>query len=144
MSDTTSEESSEAPVKGKRAKKPQDVSTLVREWAGATIGIMVVLGAFAGWVLNSSRAYAEEAVRAAVADAGAATARADIATGRVAIAQADLAAHIAEERQARLQVSSDVHELAVDIRELYRVMRPAGAADRSPRLEKPVTDGGGR
>ena len=122
-----------------RLKQPsserKDLLTIVREWATATVALMLLLGGFAMHVLNASAAHAAEAKKVA-------TDEAEKAKQELASLRGEVTMHVADERQARLEQKSDTSEIQRDIRELYRVVREPGR--RSARLEKPLADGGGQ
>lgn len=117
-----------------QAPSERDLLAIVREWAVATMGVMVLLGGFAAWVLAASKAQAAEVAQVARVDAGAAAARVE------GVAR-ELDRHERESAAVHLEMKADLHELQADIRELYRVVRDGR---RSERLEQPLAADGGR
>ena len=114
--------------------RDRDLLTIVREWAVATMGVMLLLGGFAAWVLAASKAQAAEVAQVARIDAGAAASRVDAV-------QRELERHQAESAAVHGAMRGELVELQVDIRELYRVVRDGR---RSERLEQPPATDGGR
>jgi hypothetical protein len=121
------EESSDLPAFRK------SLLTIVREWAAATVTVMLCLGGFAGFVLSTAHAQTAETVQAIRADAG--RAQAD------AIAVRDeLREHEETSRRIHAELGADMHELQLDIRALYRRIE---TGQPQPRLEHPLPNDGG-
>lgn len=119
----------------------KELVTVVKEWAGLTIGVMVLLASFAGFVLQQAHAQTVDAVATARADAG-------VVARRVEEVEKMLDRHVHEESESRIEVRREVREVREaqvevqrDIRDLYRALRDG---KRSERLERDAgAEGGG-
>lgn len=117
---------------------------LVKEWAAVTIAVMVLLGGFAGFVLNTAHAQAAELAESTKRDAGRLEGELLDLRARAEIDRKASAAAELEHDRVHGELRGDIHEVQADVRELYRLMNGAGMVRRSERLEQPTPqkDGG--
>lgn len=139
MSDTTARvEAEEQSIPPERRK---ELLTVVREWAAVTITVMVLLGGFAGFVLQSAHAQTVDAISAAKADAGAQVKRLDTV-------EASLERHITEEAAAREAISRKLEAAeernARRFEALYNAVLERRPQPGAEELTKPARDGGGQ